>query len=97
MTMVTAILRPKPDRADALADALREVAGHTRGEAGAVAYAIGRREDGSFVVTEQFVDRDACDAHFAAPYVTGLLARLPELLVGDPEVEFAETLTSFVA
>ncbi|WFR71071.1 putative quinol monooxygenase [Prescottella defluvii] len=97
MTMVTAILRPLPGRADDLAAALREVAEHTRAEVGVVSYAIGRRENGSFVVAEQYVDQDACDAHFAAPYVVGLLAPFPELVDGEPEVEFAETLTSFVA
>ncbi|WP_051637363.1 putative quinol monooxygenase [Rhodococcus sp. UNC363MFTsu5.1] len=97
MTMVTAILNPKPGHADALIAALHEVAEHTRREAGVLAYAIGRREDGSLVVAEQYIDRDACDVHFAAPYVSGLLARFPELLDGDPQVEFAETVSSFVS
>ncbi|TJZ78510.1 hypothetical protein FCG67_10795 [Rhodococcus oryzae] len=48
-------------------------------------------------VAEQYVDRDACDAHFAPPYVSGLLSRFPELLAGKPQVEYAETVTSFVA
>ncbi len=96
MTMVTAILRPRPGRADDLAAALLDVAECTRAEAGVVAYAIGRRENGNFVVAEQYVNQGACDAHFAAPYVADLLARFPELVDGKPEVEFAATLTSFV-
>ncbi|GAA1385563.1 hypothetical protein GCM10009639_08360 [Kitasatospora putterlickiae] len=94
MTMVLAILRARPEQADALEAALREVAGATLREPGALAYTVGRQDGERFLVVERYADRAARDAHFAAPYVTGLLARFPQLLAGEPQVEFADELST---
>ncbi|WP_369185550.1 putative quinol monooxygenase [Streptomyces sp. Y1] len=96
MTMVVAILQAKPGQEDTLEEALCEVAARSREEPGAVAYTVGRRQGGRFLVAERYADRAACDAHFAAPYVTGLLARFPELLDGEPQVELTDVVTGFV-
>ncbi|WP_063763328.1 putative quinol monooxygenase [Streptomyces sp. NRRL WC-3742] len=96
MTTVTAILQAVPERAEELEALLRDTAEHTRQEPGALAYAVGRQDDGRFLVTEWYADRAACEAHFAAPYVTGLLARFPELLLTEAQVEIADTVTGFV-
>ncbi|WP_380282739.1 putative quinol monooxygenase [Kitasatospora purpeofusca] len=95
MTMVLAILRAKPEQADALEAALREVAESTPREPGALAYTVARQDGDRFLVAERYADGAARDAHFAAPYVTGLLARFPELLAEEPQVELAEVLSSF--
>ncbi|MEV7186374.1 hypothetical protein [Kitasatospora sp. NPDC093102] len=39
--------------------------------------------------------RRAREAHFASSHVTDLLARFPELLAGEPQVEFSEVVTAF--
>ncbi|MET8698156.1 putative quinol monooxygenase [Kitasatospora sp. NPDC004723] len=95
MTMVLAILRARPEQADALDAALREVAEQTLREPGALAYTVGRQDGERFLVVERYADHAARQAHFAAPYVTGLLARFPELLAEEPLVEFADVLTAF--
>ncbi|MFD5438302.1 putative quinol monooxygenase [Kitasatospora sp. NPDC127067] len=96
MTMVVAILQARTGREEALAAALREVAERTREEPGALAYAVGRQEGGGrFLVTERYADRRAREAHFASSYVTDLLARFPELLADEPQVEFTDVVTAF--
>ncbi|MFJ9445724.1 putative quinol monooxygenase [Kitasatospora sp. NPDC101235] len=95
MTMVVAILQARPGREEALAEALREVAERTRAEPGALGYTVGRQEGGRFLVAERYADRRAREAHFASSHVTGLLARFPELLAGEPQVEFSEVVTAF--
>ncbi|WP_030395173.1 putative quinol monooxygenase [Kitasatospora purpeofusca] len=95
MTMVLAMLRAEPEHADELDAALREVAGHTRGEPGALAYSVARQDGGRFLVVERYADGAARDAHFAAPYVVALLDRFPLLLAEEPVVEFAEVVTAF--
>ncbi|MFE7192617.1 putative quinol monooxygenase [Kitasatospora sp. NPDC057541] len=95
MTMVLAILRARPEQADTLDAALREVAESTLREPGALAYTVGRQDGDRFLVVERYADHAAREAHFAAPYVAGLLARFPELLAEEPLVEFADVLTAF--
>ncbi|MFF8772542.1 putative quinol monooxygenase [Kitasatospora sp. NPDC015120] len=94
MTMVLAILRARPEQAAALDAALREVAEATLREPGALAYTVGRGDGDRFLVAERYADRAARDAHFAAPQVTALLARFPQLLAEEPLVEFAEVSTA---
>ncbi|MER5352268.1 putative quinol monooxygenase [Kitasatospora sp. NPDC002551] len=94
MTMVLAILRARPEHADALEAALREVASATRHEPGALAYTVGRQEGDRFLVVERYTDQAARDAHFGSPYVADLLARFPRLLAEDPQIEFADALIS---
>ncbi|SDT82902.1 Quinol monooxygenase YgiN [Streptomyces sp. TLI_053] len=95
MTMVLAILRARPEHVDELDAALRDVAGRTAGEPGALAYSVARQDGGRFLVVERYADGPARDAHFAAPYVAGLLDRFPLLLAEEPVVEFAEVVTGF--
>ncbi|MET9182091.1 antibiotic biosynthesis monooxygenase [Kitasatospora aureofaciens] len=94
--MVVAILQARLGQEDVLETALCEVAARTREEQGAVAYTVGRQNGGRFLVAERYADREACDAHFAASYVADLLARFPELLDGEPQVEFTHVVTGFV-
>ncbi|GAB7184243.1 hypothetical protein ATKI12_4074 [Kitasatospora sp. Ki12] len=95
MTMVVAILQARPGQEDILEAALCQVAERSQEEQGAVAYTVGRQEGGRLLVSERYADRAACDAHFAASYVTDLLARFPELLDGEPQVEFTDVVTGF--
>jgi quinol monooxygenase YgiN len=89
MTAVFAILKARPEHVGQVQQQLLELKRLTRKEAGAVGYEVFRGDDGVFVVFEQYVDQSACDAHFAAPYVSAFLARVPELLTDEPQVQFA--------
>lgn len=92
MTTVFAILRPRPERADELERDLLALARSTAAEPGARAYSISRTDDDQFLVYERYADPPARDAHFAAPYLTALLARFPELLTTEPQVVFGTEL-----
>lgn len=89
MTAVFAILKARPERVGQVQQELLELKRLTREEVGAVGYEVFRGDDGVFLVFEHYVDRSACDAHFATPYVSAFLARVPELLTGEPQVQFA--------
>jgi quinol monooxygenase YgiN len=89
MTAVFAILKARPERVGQVQQELLELKRRTREEVGAVGYEVFRGDDGVFVVFEHYADQSACDAHFATPYVSAFLARVPELLTGEPQVQFA--------
>ncbi|QKW23384.1 antibiotic biosynthesis monooxygenase [Kitasatospora sp. NA04385] len=89
--LVLAVLRARPERADALESALLALVGPTRAEPGCLAYTVARAGE-RFLVAERYADAAARDAHFAAPYVTALLGRFPQLLSGEPLVESADVL-----
>lgn len=92
MTTVFAILRPRPERADELERELLALARSTAAEPGARAYSVSRTDDHQFLVFERYADPPARDAHFAAPYLTALLARFPDLLESEPQVVFGAEL-----
>ena len=88
MTAAFAILTARPERVDEVQHELLELKRLTGTEEGAVAYGIYRGDGGVFLVFERYADQSACDAHFAAPYVSAFLARVPDLLTGEPQVHF---------
>lgn len=95
MTAVFAILKARPERADEVQQELLELKRLTREEVGAVGYEVFRGDDGVFLVFEHYVDQSACDAHFATPYVSGFLARMPEVLADEPQVRFGAEVSDF--
>lgn len=95
MTVVIALLKPKPDYADEVEQRLRDLQRRTREEPGALEYAVHRRDGGGFLLYERYVDQAACDAHFAAPYVREFLNAAGRWLEEDPRVEFGRVLVSF--
>ncbi|MDI2130758.1 putative quinol monooxygenase [Yinghuangia seranimata] len=96
MSVVTAVLRARPECADILGATLREVAESTRAEAGLVGYTVVRLPDDVFVLSERYADVAAREAHMASPYVARLLAQFPELLAENPGVEFGTEAVEFV-
>ncbi|MEN3539857.1 putative quinol monooxygenase [Microbispora sp. ZYX-F-249] len=96
MSVCVAILQAKPEHADEVEAAVRGIAAATRDEEGALAFVLHRQGPDRFIIYEKYVDDDAREAHFATPYVSGLVARFGELLVAEPQIEFAEELTGFI-
>ncbi|GAA3240105.1 putative quinol monooxygenase [Nonomuraea helvata] len=95
MTVVIALLKAKPDCVDEVEQRLRDLQRRTRDEPGALEYAVHRRDSGGFLLYERYVDQAACDAHFAAPYVTEFLHETERWLEEAPRVEFGHVLVSF--
>lgn len=95
MTAVFAMLTARPELVGKVEHELQELERLTRDEAGALDYAVCRGADGVFLVFERYADQAACDAHFATPYVSAFLARLPELLAGEPQVQFGTEVARF--
>ncbi|GLX09728.1 putative quinol monooxygenase [Microbispora sp. NBRC 16548] len=95
MSVCVAILRAKPEHADEVEATLRDIVAATRDEEGAVAFVLHRQGPATFVIYEKYVDEAAREAHFAMPYVSGFVARFGELLVAEPQIEFAEELAGF--
>ncbi|WP_164465944.1 putative quinol monooxygenase [Actinoplanes teichomyceticus] len=93
--MCVAILRAEPEHAEEVERTIRDIAAATRDEPGALAFVLHRQGADTFIVYEKYADEAARDAHFAAPYVAGFVARFPELLAGEPQIEFAEELVGF--
>ena len=81
--MVFASFRP---RDDARADFLELMAGmveNTRREPGCAMYDLYEDEDRGFHLFEEYVDRDALDAHRAADYYIHYRANVVDMLDGD--------------
>ena len=95
MAVCVAILRAKPEHAEEVERTIRGIAAATRDEPGALTFVLHRQGADTFIVYEKYTDEAARDAHFAAPYVAELVARFPELLVAEPQIEFAEELVGF--
>ncbi|MEU4196402.1 putative quinol monooxygenase [Kribbella sp. NPDC026611] len=96
MTTVFAILKARPERVSEVQQVLLELKRLTREEGGSVDYGVFRGDDGVFLVFERYVDQSACDAHFATPYVSAFLASVPELLTGEPQVEFGTEVSDSI-
>jgi quinol monooxygenase YgiN len=95
MTSVFAILKARPERAEQVQQELLELQRLTRDEPGALGYAICRGDDSTYLVFERYADQAACDAHFATSYVSAFLAKVPDLLTGEPQVQFGSEVSDF--
>lgn len=95
MAVCVAILRAKPEHAEEVERTIRAIAAATRDEPGALTFVLHRQGDDTFIVYEKYADEAAREAHFATPYVSSLVARFPELLAQEPQIEFAEELVGF--
>lgn len=88
---VIARLTARPDQADVLGEALKQLVTPTRQEAGAVAYRLHRdnADPAVWLLYETWTSREALDAHFGQPHMQALFARAPELLAKEPELTLA--------
>lgn len=92
---VVVLFAAKPGRGDEAEAAVRQVSGPTHAEEGCRLYAAHRvaADPDRLVLVERWVDREALDAHLAAPHLAAfreasaeLWARPPEVLIVEPIV-----------
>lgn len=90
---VIATWRVLPGREQEAEDLLLEMRRHTILEPGCLHYVLHRLPDGDgFLLYEQYVDRQAIEAHHAAPYYQELVATRAPALLERREVERLEVV-----
>jgi quinol monooxygenase YgiN len=94
MVKLIARIDAKPGQEESLAEALRELSGPSRAEAGCVQYDVCRMKDDptKLVVVEEWASQEALDAHMATPHFQAFVARIGDALAGPPKLEFIEAL-----
>lgn len=96
MLLLLAELNAHPHAAQEVAAILQGLADYARLEPGTLCYNVHRQLDApqTFVLYELYRDRDACDAHLAAPPVQQVLQRFETLLSKPPRVLMCDTLAA---
>ena len=90
---IVCLLRPKPEQADTLRDALLALVTPTRAETGCLAYDLYEDADGSFVLFENWRSEAELHNHQQQPAVRALFGdRLKELLAEEMGVHYAAAL-----
>ena len=86
MIVFMATIRTRPETAEPVAEALRQLAGQTRAEPGCLSYTVHRSvDDPTLLVTvEEWRSQEDIQRHFEMPYVKDLMAQAPALLAAEP-------------
>jgi quinol monooxygenase YgiN len=86
MIVFMATIQTRPETADAVAEALRQLAAQTRSEPGCLSYHVHRGvDDPALLVTvEEWRTAEDIQRHFEMPYVKDLVAQAPALLAAEP-------------
>jgi quinol monooxygenase YgiN len=94
--IVIARFRPRPDRRDDLVALLAEVQAASRADDGCLNYGYYSEvvDDLSFIAVEEWRDQAALDGHLRTPHVARLVAALPELGDGRPDIQVHEVAGS---
>ncbi|MBM3474539.1 MAG: antibiotic biosynthesis monooxygenase [Armatimonadetes bacterium] len=94
MVKLIARLQVKPGQEEFVAEALKELAGPSRAEAGCIRYEPCRaKEDpAALLVLEEWESQEALDAHMATPHFQAFVGKIGEALAGPPSLEFIEPL-----
>ncbi len=82
---VVAVIPAKPEAAEAVGAALRQLATATNDEEGCVSYDVfeSTTAPGTFVTIERWVDQAAMDAHMQTPHVAEAFAAADGALSGE--------------
>jgi quinol monooxygenase YgiN len=88
VVIVIARFRPRPERRDDLVALLEEVQAASRRDDGCLHYGYYTEitDPLSFIAVEEWRDHDALAAHLGQAHVARLIAALPELGDGRPEI-----------
>jgi quinol monooxygenase YgiN len=88
MVIVIARFRPRPERRDDLVALLEEVQAASRLDEGCLHYGYYTEiaDPLSFIAVEEWRDDEALAAHLSQPHVARLIAALPQLGDGRPEI-----------
>ncbi|MFH9723140.1 putative quinol monooxygenase [Streptomyces sp. NPDC017254] len=84
---VLARLRAAPGREEAVREQALSLVGPTLQEPGCLSYRPYEDplEPGSWIVVEEWVDRESFEAHLRSPHLAAAMAAGPELLSGPPQ------------
>lgn len=93
MPVVIATIIPKPDQADAVEAALKELIPAVHEEDGCELYALHRSRD-RFVFVEKWRDMDALGVHGSGPNVKALNAKLEGLTAAPTDVQILRPVTA---
>jgi quinol monooxygenase YgiN len=96
MIIVIARFRPRPERRDDLVALLEEVQEASRRDDGCLNYGYFSEivDSTSFIAVEEWRDMGALEAHLREPHVARLVAALPEMGHGRPEIQAHEVSRS---
>ncbi|MGI8920065.1 MAG: putative quinol monooxygenase [Solirubrobacteraceae bacterium] len=96
MIIVIARFRPHPDRREELVALLAEVQEASRRDDGCLDYGYFSEvvDPTSFIAVEEWRDREALDGHLRQDHVARLVAALPQLGDGRPEIQVHEIASS---
>jgi quinol monooxygenase YgiN len=85
----------KPEKREELYSVLMAQVAPTRAEEGCVSYDFhcDHADPNVFVFYENFVDRDALEAHLKMPYLQPLFGRIEELLAKPVDIRFLDMLS----
>ena len=88
MIHILATITAQPHAAAAVREALVELVGHSRQEAGCASYELYQRGDdpARFQTVEVWRDAGAAEAHMGTPHVGAALAKVGSLLAAAPEI-----------
>ena len=88
MVIVIARFRPRPERRDDFVALLEEVQAASRRDDGCLHYGYYTEitDPLSFIAVEEWRDQEALVAHLRQPHVARLIAGLPEMGDGRPEL-----------
>jgi len=94
MVKLIARVQVKPGQGQLVADALRELTGPSRAEAGCIRYEpCQAKEDPTvLLVLEEWASQEALDAHMATPHFKAFVGKIGDALAGPPKLEFVEPL-----
>lgn len=90
---VIARIRAKPDASDRLREALLNLLGPTRAEAGCIAFELHRdlEDPLQFILIEQWASRDALEAHWGSPHLLAY-RRATQELIEVREIRFLDRI-----
>lgn len=85
---VVAHLRARQDKIRETKEALSELIGPTRSEAGCIAYELLQNNDDptDFTFVEEWSGDDVLDAHLSSDHIQKLVARADELFAASPDI-----------
>lgn len=94
MIHLTATFIAKPECIKELEAALKKMVAPSRQEPGCIRYCLFSEKDdpAKFTFQESFKDEESFEVHCRKKYFSDLLAEIPSLTVGDPEIKFYNEL-----
>jgi quinol monooxygenase YgiN len=85
---IVARITARPDRVDAVREALLALVPPTRAEPGCLEYRLLQSEEAptDFTFVERWRDRAAFEAHLATPHFRAAAARLADVVAAPPDI-----------